>query len=150
MYIAAYVWFALMVIFLIAEGACPFHLVSIWFAIGALAAAVVSLMSGAVWLQIVVFIGVSGLLLAALWPLVRKVLNPHQTKTNIDALIGSRGYVITTIDNLKAEGQVKLGAMEWSARSTSGAPIPVGTLVQVDRIEGVKVLVTEVKVTTNV
>jgi membrane protein implicated in regulation of membrane protease activity len=49
------------------------------------------------------------------------------------------------IDNLAATGQVKLGSMEWTARSTDGNPIKAGTLVKVDRIEGVKAFVTIVK-----
>ena len=37
-----------------------------------------------------------------------------------------------------------------TARSSSGHPIPTGTLVKVDKIEGVKVFVTEVPVTESV
>lgn len=144
---AAYIWFALMVGFLITEGACPFHLVSVWFAVGALAAAVVSLLNGAVWLQITVFLVVSGALLIALWPITRKLLKPKVVKTNVDAIVGSSGYVTADVDNLSAVGQVRLGAMEWSARSTSGKPIKAGTLVKVDRIEGVKAFVSEEKET---
>ena len=59
-------------------------------------------------------------------------------------------YVTADIDNLTAAGQVKLGSMEWAARSTSGQPIPEGTLVKADRIEGVKVFVSPVEVTTEV
>ena len=139
---AAIVWFALMVVFLIAEGVCPFHLISVWFSVGALAAVVVSLLGGAVWLV------VSAGLLIALWPISRKLLQPKAIRTNVDALIDSQGYVTADIDNLTATGQVKLGAMEWTARSTTGDPIKAGTLVKVDRIEGVKAFVTEVK--TNV
>jgi membrane protein implicated in regulation of membrane protease activity len=145
---AAIVWFALMVVFLIAEGVCPFHLISVWFSVGALAAVVVSLLGGAVWLQVTVFLVVSAGLLIALWPISRKLLQPKAIRTNVDALIDSQGYVTADIDNLTATGQVKLGAMEWTARSTTGDPIKAGTLVKVDRIEGVKAFVTEVK--TNV
>ena len=146
---AAYIWFSLMVVFLVAEGACPFHLVSVWFAVGAVAAVVVSLLGGAVWLQIAVFLVVSGVLLIALWPITRKLLKPKVVKTNVDALVGSQGYVTADIDNLNATGQVKLGAMEWTARSTTGNPITAGTLVKVDRIEGVKAFVSEVKTNVN-
>jgi membrane protein implicated in regulation of membrane protease activity len=142
---AAYIWFALMVVFIIAEGACPFHLISVWFSVGALAAVVVSLLNGAVWLQITVFLVVSGALLIALWPITRKFLKPKVVKTNVDAVIDSCGYVTADIDNLAATGQVKLGAMEWTARSTTGNPIKAGTLVKVDRIEGVKAFVSEEK-----
>jgi membrane protein implicated in regulation of membrane protease activity len=150
MYAAAIIWFVLMVVFLIAEAACPFHLISVWFAVGALAATVVALLGGAVWLQVTVFLVVSAALLASLWPLVKRVLKPNLVKTNVDALINAQGYVTATIDNLAATGQVKLGAMEWTARSTSGDPISTGTLVKVDRIEGVKVFVTPVRVTAEI
>ena len=78
---------------------------------------------------------------------MRKFLNPKLEKTNVDSVIGTRGYVTDDIDNLEAHGHVKLGGMEWTARSTTGDPIPKGTLVEVDRIEGVKVFVSTVEVT---
>lgn len=144
-----YIWLALMVVFLIAEAVCAIHLVSIWFAAGSLVAAVVSLLHGPVWLQILLFVVVSGGLLALLWPFAKKYLNPKLTKTNVDSIIGSEGYVTEAIDNFSAVGQVKLGPMVWTARSESGSPIPAGTLVRVDRIEGVKVFVSPAAASVN-
>ena len=141
---AAIIWLALMVLFLIVEAVCALHLVSIWFAAGALVAAVAAMLNAAVWLQALLFLAVSCVILALMWPFVKKFLNPGLQKTNIDTVIGSEGLVTAEIDNLTARGQVKLGGMEWTARSTSGAPIPAGTRIRVDRIEGVKVLVTPV------
>ena len=141
-----YIWLVLMVIFLIVEAACPIHLVSIWFAAGSLVAMVVSLLSGPVWLQILLFALVSGGLLAGLWPFTKKFLNPKLVKTNVDSIVGSRGYVTADIDNVHAQGQVKLSGMEWTARSASGEPIKAGTLVVVDRIEGVKAFVSPAEV----
>ena len=141
---ATIVWLVLLIGFIILEAACPFHLISIWFAVGALAAAVTAMLGGQLWLQAVVFAVVSSALLAALWPFVKKFLKPRLTKTNVDSVIGSEGLVTADIDNITAQGQVKLGAMEWTARSTSGDPIAAGTLVRVDKIEGVKVFVTPV------
>ena len=138
------IWFCLMVVFLIVEAACPIHLVSIWFAAGSLMAMVVSFLGGPLWLQIAVFLVVSCLLLALLWPFIKKFLRPKLEKTNVDAVIGTKGVVTVTIDNTAAAGQIKLGAMEWTARSTSGAVIEKGAVVRVDRIEGVKVFVTPV------
>ena len=96
------------------------------------------------WMQIIIFLLVSGALLALLWPLVKKFLRPNLKKTNLDSVIGSVGLVTATIDNLSATGQVKLGGMEWTARSTTGKIIDPHTEVKVDRIEGVKVFVTPV------
>lgn len=142
---AAINWLLLMIGFLIVEAACPIHLVSIWFAVGALAATIASGLNGPLWLQITLFLVVSGGLLIGLWPFVRKFLNPAHSATNVDSIIGSQGYVTAPIDNLNAAGQVKLGGMYWTARSSAGAPIPEGTLIRVDRIEGVKVFVSVVE-----
>ncbi len=147
---ATTVWLILLVAFLIAEAACPVHLISIWFAVGALVAAVTSGLGGAPWLQILLFVLVSGALLATLWPFVKRFLTPRLTKTNVDSVLGTQGYVTEAVDNLSATGQVKLGGMYWTARSTDEQPIPTGTLVRVDRIEGVKAFVSPVKAEVNV
>jgi membrane protein implicated in regulation of membrane protease activity len=144
------VWFGLMVFFLVVEGACPFHLVSIWFAVGTVAALVASLFQVGLGIQIALFLGVSCVSLALMWPLIQKVLKPQGAKTNLDSILGSMGLVTVAIDNISAKGQVKLGAMEWSARSSSGQPIEVGTQIRVDRIEGVKVYVSPVDVPAQV
>lgn len=144
---AAFFWLVLLVVFLIAEAACPIHLVSIWFALVALLCAA---LGAPVWLQITLFVVVSGVLLALLWPLAKKFLNSKVTATNVDSVVGSVGRVTADIDNVEAQGQVKLGGMEWTARSTSGDPISVGTEVRVDRVEGVKVYVTPVEAAVTV
>lgn len=137
-------WLILLVIFLVAE-AGTVALVSLWFAAGALAALVAALLGGGMLWQVGMFLLVSAGLLLALRPWAKRYLNPKITRTNVDSVIGSAGLVTSEVDNVKATGQVKLGAMEWTARSTSGDPIPAGTMVTVDRIEGVKVFVTPVK-----
>ena len=141
MNLAALIWLGLLLAFLIAEAACAIHLISIWFAAGALVAMIASLLGAQVWLQVTLFVVVSVALLVLLWPFVKKFLNPAHEKTNVDSVIGSTGIVTAAIDNIAATGTVKLGAMEWSARSSSGETIDVGAVVKVDRIEGVKVFV---------
>ena len=74
---AAFFWLVLLVVFLIAEAACPIHLVSIWFALGALVALLCAALGAPVWLQITLFVVVSGVLLALLWPLAKKFLQGH-------------------------------------------------------------------------
>lgn len=140
----AIIWLGIMVVFLFME-ANTVSLVSIWFAAGSLAALIASLFGAQLWLQITLFLVVSAATLACLRPLVRKYIKPKIVPTNTDALLQSQGYVTEEIDNLAAHGQVKLGAMEWTARSTNGNPIPQGTLVKVDKIEGVKAFVTPVE-----
>ena len=148
--LVAWIWLGLVILFLIVEAACPIHLVSLWFAAGSLVALAVFYLHGPLWLQITAFLAVSCALLAALWPLTKKYLNPGHTATNVDSVIGSVGLVTAAIDNITATGQVKLGGMEWTARSTSGDPIAAGVMVRVDRIEGVKVFVSPAEVPANV
>lgn len=138
------VWLVLMLVFLIAEGATA-AMVSLWFVLGSLAALIVSLLGGEVWLQVVVFFLVSAVSLGLLRPLTRKFVNPRITSTNVNALPGTKGLVSAAIDNVRGQGQVKLGGVVWTARSSDDQPIPAGTLVQVDRVEGVKAYVSPVR-----
>lgn len=138
-----WIWLALAILFLIVEGTTV-SLVSIWFAAGAFAAVAVTLLGGELWLQILVFLAVAAVTLACLRPLFRRFIKPKVVATNADAVIGSTGYVTEDIDNLTAQGQVKLGGMYWTARSTEGLRISTGTKITVDKIEGVKVYVTQV------
>ena len=117
------IWLALIVVFLIAEAATV-SIVSLWFAAGALVAMVASMLSSPLWLQIALFLVVSCLLLASLRDVVRKYFTPKLTRTNVDAIVGSEGYVTADIDNISATGTVKLGAMEWTAALPPGKSSP--------------------------
>lgn len=143
----AVAWFILLVLFVWLE-ASTVALVSVWFALGSLAAMIASICGGELWLQFVLFVVVSAAFLLALRPLAKKHFTPKLQKTNIDSVVDAQGLVLEEIDNLSAKGKVKVGALEWSARSTDEEIIPANTLVKVDRIEGVKIFVTPVKVTT--
>ena len=145
----AFFWLAAMVVFLTVE-ASTVTLVSIWFAAGSLGAIVVALLGGGLMLQVTVFLLLAILLLLSLRGIVRRHITPRITKTNIDSIIGAACIVLTPIDNIAALGQVRLNGVEWSARSTDGTPIPAGTLVRVDRIEGVKVYVSPAEVSAPV
>lgn len=137
-------WFVLLVVFLLVE-ATTVTMVSMWFVIGALGAMIVSFFCDWIWLQIAVFLVVSTVMLLLLRPIVRKYIHPKIVPTNVDSVIGTTCRVVAAIDNIESTGQVKLGGIEWSARSSDGTPIEKDTLVQVDRVEGAKVFVTAVK-----
>ncbi len=141
----ATMWLVLLILFLVAEGATA-AVTTIWFAAGALVAMITALLGAQVWLQVIVFVVVSVGCLLALRPLLKKYITPKKVRTNVDAVIGSQGVVLEKIDNLAGTGRVKLGGMEWSARAETNQCIEAGTVVLVDRIEGVKVFVTPVAV----
>lgn len=143
MNIWAIIWLALIVVFIIMEAATV-QLISTWFAVGALAAMIVSLIGGAVWLQVLVFFTVSIVLFATLWPMARKHLKAKAVATNADALVGKICAVTEAIDPVEG-GRVKVGDVTWSAHSEGGEQIPTGTLVKILKIRGAKVYVEQVK-----
>ena len=133
-------WLAAAVIFCGVEIA-TLTLCSVWFATGSLAAAIAAALGADLMVQLILFSLVSLALLAALRPLVRKYIRPRIQATNAAALVGQIGIVTADIDNIAAQGQVKISGMEWAARCTGGQPVPAGTKVRVDGIEGVKLFV---------
>lgn len=138
-------WLAAMVVLLIIEGAVP-GLVSIWFALGALAALLAAILHAPVWLQVTWFVVVSVVSLILTRPLARKYVNSKTQPTNADMLIGSDCVVRERIDNLRGTGAVLAQGKEWTARMESGeASAEVGEIVQVVRIEGVKLIVKKEK-----
>lgn len=130
-----FIWGALFVILILVESATA-QLVSIWFAAGSLAAMLVSVFTDSLWIQLLVFIGVSFLLLLATRPFIQKLRLRHDA-TNADSAVGQEGITIVQINNLMEEGRIKLQGLSWNARSENNEVIPVGAKVKVVRIEGV-------------
>lgn len=137
------VWLVAMIVLLIVEAIVP-GLVSIWFAIGALAALVSALLGAPLWLQMVWFLVVSVVALALTRPLVKKYVNGRVQPTNADALIGRDCVVTEDIDNIAGTGAVKVDGKVWTARSVDeNVHFQAGSIVTAVRIEGVKLIVTE-------
>ena len=141
---AVYIWLAAIIVFLLVE-AGTVALVSIWFAGGALLAMIAAALGASVPVQLAVFVLSSGLLLALMWPLAKKRINGRHVRTNADRLIGREVLVTEQIENLKETGEIKVNGVLWTAVSTDGSVIPVGSLVRIERLEGAKVYVCPVK-----
>lgn len=139
-------WLAALVVFVIAEAATV-QLVSVWFACGALVALVAALLHAPLWLQIVLFLVVSAIALAATRPLVKKSLAKSYRPTNADRVLGKACYVTEKIDNIAGSGEVSASGKMWTARSSTGEIIEKGALVRPVSIEGVKLIV--VPINTN-
>lgn len=133
-------WLIMLFVFIIVE-ALTVHLVSIWFAFGSLCALIASAFGAEIWLQSVLFIGVSALSLILTRPLVKKYILPKRVATNYEQAIGKTAVVTEEIDNIDAKGAVKINGIEWTARSADGSVIGVGSEVTVVSIEGVKAVV---------
>ena len=136
----AIIWLAALVVLLIAE-ALTLGLTTIWFAGGALIALVAALLGANVWVQLGIFLTVSLVLLIFTRPLALRYMNKSTLKTNVDSLTGEVGVVSERIDNLEATGKVKLNDVLWTARSEDGTVIEEGAVVEISRVEGVKLIV---------
>ena len=135
-------WAAAIVIFGVLE-AVTVQLVSIWFVFGSIGALTAALCGANFLTQVLIFIGVTVLTLLITRPIVKKHLKPKIESTNADRCIGKEAIVTETIDNTEATGFAKVGGSVWSARSDSAQRIEKGEKVKVERIEGVKLIVSK-------
>ena len=137
------IWLAVLVVCVGIEIA-TMGLTTIWFAGGALVSAILAALNAPLWLQIVAFFVVSLILLYLTRPVAVKYFNKDRVKTNVESLIGRQAIVISEIDNLQGIGQVTVGGQEWSARSVKDdVQLPVGSVVVVRSVSGVKLIVEE-------
>lgn len=135
------VWLITMIVLLVIEGVVP-GLISIWFALGALAALISALLHAPLWLQIVWFLVVSIVALALTRPLAKKYINSKTQPTNADMLIGKECVVRESIDNVLGVGAVSVDGKVWTARTENDEfRLQEGSRAVVVRIEGVKLIV---------
>lgn len=136
-------WLAVLVILVVIE-LFTMGLTTIWFAGGALVAALISIPGLPVSLQIFAFLAVSAVLLYFTRPVAVKYFNRDRVRTNIESMVGRQAIVISEINNLEGVGQVNTGGMEWSARSSyNNVVLPVGAVVTILGVDGVKLIVEE-------
>lgn len=135
-----YVWLGILIFAIVFEVAVP-GLISIWFVPSALVAMLLVFFKVPVYLQIMVFLGISLILLVLSRTIWKSYLAPKNAEpTNADALIGKIGIVTEAIDNVDAVGEVKVNGQHWSARSKNGENIEKGVNVKILSIEGVKLI----------
>ena len=136
-----YIWLGITVVAAIVEAAVP-ALVSVWFVPGGLAALVASLFGAPLWLQVALFLVVSGAALILTRPLVKRIQSRKTISTNADMVLGKTALVTEEINNLLGAGRVTVLGNSWSARSADPeSVIPSGEKVLVETIEGVKLIV---------
>lgn len=136
------IWLGLMIVLLAIEIG-TLGLTTLWFAGGCLVAFFAALFHAPVLLQIILFLIVSVVLLYFTRPLAVRYLNQNRVKTNVETIIGKEAIVLQDINNLEVKGQVSLDGMEWTARtSKNGETIEKGAVVVVEKVDGVKLIVT--------
>lgn len=134
-------WLIFMAILLVIE-ICTLGLTTIWFAGGALVATIASLFGLNFWIQVVLFIVTSSLLLIFTRPWAMKYLNGHWTKTNYEGLIGKVIKITETVDNFNQSGAAIVNGQEWTVRTQEeGVILQPGEKAQIVNIHGVKLIV---------
>lgn len=134
-------WVALALVLGVVE-VVAVEFVFLMFALGALAAAVVSALGAPLWAQVLAFSAVSGILLAAVRPWALRAFHRSvpETATNIAAHVGRSAVVV--LDVTAHAGRVKLAGEVWTARAARPEDvIPAGSTVRVVRIEGATAVV---------
>lgn len=136
-------WLIVVAVLLVLE-ILTLGLTTIWFAGGALIAFIAGICHAPLWMQVLLFLVVSIVLLIFTRPIAEKHLNNNREKTNVDSLVGKDGKVIEEIDNFNQTGKVMLNGMEWMARNASPeGTIPVETKVEVKEVKGAHLVVQE-------
>ncbi|HVF67599.1 MAG TPA: NfeD family protein [Pyrinomonadaceae bacterium] len=141
-------WVVLGVVLIIAEVFTP-GFVLLWFGIGALAAALASMLGAGLALQFVVFIALSSLLTA----LSRTIFVNYFSREGEDdglksgaaSLPGRIGTVVTSSRGALDEGAVKVFGSVWTAYPAEGEPpLEAGDRVVVERLQGASIYVRRV------
>ena len=133
-------WLVLIVALIVIE-AVTVQLMTIWFAVGAIAGLIACIFKLEVWLQILIFVIVSAVALIATRPFVKRFTNAGKEPTNADRYIGKNAVVVEAIDNIHGKGAVTIGGLEWTARTTDGSTVEKDEIVTVESIEGAKLIV---------
>ena len=139
------IWLGIVALFLVIEAATV-GLTTIWFAGGALIAAIAAWIGAGEAVQWILFIAVSLVLVIFTRPVAVRYMNKDVEKTNVERLMGQKAVVIQEIDNLNQTGLIRVGDVEWMARTKSDdVQIPEKAVVVIKEVQGVKLIVEEVK-----
>ena len=135
------VWLAAMIILIIIE-IVTVGLTTIWFAIGALVAIIVSMLGGGIILQMTVFLFISLGMLIFTRPLAMRYINNTRTRTNYEGIIGKVVRITQDVDNIAEKGCAVVNGQEWTVRAVDDrSRIAAGSLAKVVDIKGVRLIV---------
>lgn len=114
------------------------------FAVGALAASLVSLLTAPIWVSWIVFVVVSVVSFLALRPLARRLdsQTPEAKGIGANRMIDAVGLVTEEIPDVPGEaGMIKIGSEKWRAESSDGQTYQKGSAVVVTAVRGNRVFV---------
>ena len=135
-----YFWLILFVAAILIEAATT-ALISIWFAVGSIAALAAAALGAPVWLQLTVFAVFAAVMLIFTRPMLKKLFPKKFTPTNTELSVGKSAVVIEEINNSLSTGRVRLNGVDWKAVAADDRVIEEDTVVTVKEIQGAKLIV---------
>ncbi len=136
----SYLWLGIIILLSLAE-ITTINLTTIWFVISGLVALFLSFFIDSFLIQLSVFVILGIILLITTKSKLQKLVLEHNEKTNLDRIIGKKGYVIEKITK-RNNGAVKVDGKVWTAFADSY--IAVDSEVEILAIEGAKIKVKKV------
>lgn len=138
------IWLGVFVISVIIE-ATTTELVSIFFAFGSVVTLIISFIPGVSWwIQLIIFVAISGASLIGLRPLMHKFLNKEKRQTNVDELIGKKISIID--ENNDGYYEAKINGIIWRVININEEEkLKLEDKVEIVSINGNKLVVRKVK-----
>jgi len=134
-------WLAIVILLSVIELATV-NLITIWFIASALVTLILSFFNVPFIVQFAVFVILGTILLLTTRKMLQKKIDSFKEKTNLDRVIGTEGVVTEKITKHNP-GEVKVDGKRWTA--VADKTIQEGKIVQIIKIEGVKLIVEEVE-----
>ena len=134
-------WIVILVLAIIIE-LISYGLISIWFIPSIILTIILKAFGlNNNYIEIMIVLSLSTVLLIFTRPLVVKFLKPQNIKTNFDRILDMKGKIIKKV-NLNDFGIVKVDGKEW--RCYASKEIEVGKIVKIIKIDSNKLEVEEV------
>lgn len=111
--------------------------------IACLVSALASYLGMGYGIQGLILIGVTVLFFATIRPIFVRLVysSPGNTRTNVDALTGKSGLVMTRIDPVTKKGRVLVDGEDWKGVSEGPDALEQNERVEVVRVSGTKLIV---------
>ncbi|MDQ6712629.1 MAG: NfeD family protein [Candidatus Dormibacteraeota bacterium] len=116
---------------------------AVFITIGALAAAVASLLNFGLLVQAIVLgvIGIAGILIARPFLVERLHIGRPTLRSGADSMVGQQAILLEPIGGVGQPGHVKIAGELWPALTDDGSPVAANTLVVVTALRSTTLIV---------
>jgi membrane protein implicated in regulation of membrane protease activity len=116
---------------------------AVFITIGALGAAVASLLGFGLLVQAIVLgvLGVAGILIARPFLVERLHMGQPALRSGADSMVGQQAVLLEPILGVGQPGHIKIAGELWPALTEDGSPVPANTLVVVTALRSTTLIV---------